>query len=59
MIRVSTELFQISKNEASVKEKVQLELLSNLVHRASQVEDSGELAATLDELILCIESAQQ
>ena len=59
MIRVSTELFQISKNEASVKEKVQLELLSNLVHRASQVEDGGELAATLDELILCVESAQQ
>ena len=56
---MSTELFQISKNETNVKEKVQLELLSNLIHRASQVEESGELPATLDELITCMEAGQQ
>ena len=55
MIRVSSELFQIGMNEAGIKEKLQLEMLKNLIHRAHKMAETSEFATILDELLNCME----
>ena len=51
MLRQSTELFLIAKNDNQMKEKVQVEILTNLILRLNTLTEPAERATTLDELL--------
>jgi hypothetical protein len=54
MLRESTELFLIGKNETNVKDKGQAEILASIIERAYLANDNSELTFFLDEFLTAI-----